>query len=57
MLLDAEWLALADGPTEVHEATVAKQVLKDYQPAPDLFPSQHIPRLARAARKKLTVGD
>ena len=57
MLLDAEWLALADGPTEVHEATLAKQVLKGYRAAPDLFPSQHVPRLARAARAKLAVDD
>ena len=55
MLIDAEWLALADGPTEVHEATLAKQLLKGYQPAPDVFPSQHIPRLTEAAREKLAA--
>jgi acyl-CoA dehydrogenase len=45
-------LALADGPTEVHKVTVAKQVLKGYQPAPGLFPTEHIPtRLAQARAK------
>lgn len=41
-------LALADGPTEVHKAQVARAYLKNAQPAPGLFPSEHIPtRLAR----------
>lgn len=37
-------LALADGPTEVHRTTIAKQVLKNHRPAEGLFPSEHIPR-------------
>ncbi|KUN57416.1 acyl-CoA dehydrogenase [Streptomyces canus] len=52
LLMEAEWLALADGPTEVHEATLAKRILRDYQPAPDLFPSAHLPRLRQAALAK-----
>ena len=36
-------LALADGPTEVHEAQVAKALLKRGGAAPGLFPSEHIP--------------
>ena len=45
----AEWwagvpsLALADGPTEVHKAQVAKALLKRAPEAPGLFPSEHIP--------------
>jgi acyl-CoA dehydrogenase len=40
-------LALADGPTEVHKAQVAKAYLKNTKPAAGLFPSEHIPtRLA-----------
>jgi acyl-CoA dehydrogenase len=31
-------MGLADGPTEVHKVTVARQVLRDYQPASELFP-------------------
>jgi acyl-CoA dehydrogenase len=52
MLVESEWLALVDGPTEVHEATIAKQLLREVTPAPDLFPSTHLPRLAAAARAK-----
>jgi acyl-CoA dehydrogenase len=45
-------LALADGPTEVHKWTVAKQLLKNYEPAPGLFPTEHIPTRRDAAREK-----
>ena len=54
----AEWwaalpqLALADGPTEVHKATVAKGVLRNYQPAPGLFPTEHVPPRRAAARER-----
>ncbi|MFI8975289.1 acyl-CoA dehydrogenase family protein [Nocardia asteroides] len=55
MLLDAERMGLVDGPTEVHEVTLAKQLLKGYKPAPDVFPSGHLPRLRAAAFAKLGV--
>ena len=45
-------MGIADGPTEVHKVTVAKQVLKDYQPDNDLFPNYHIPRLRDAAKEQ-----
>lgn len=45
-------MGIADGPTEVHKVTVAKQVLKDYRPDNDLFPSYHIPKLREAAQEK-----
>ena len=47
-------LALADGPTEVHRTTIAKQLLKNYTPAEGLFPSEHIPPKLAAARKRYT---
>ena len=32
--------------------TLAKQILKDYAPENDLFPSYHIPRLKAEAEKR-----
>jgi acyl-CoA dehydrogenase len=43
-------MGLADGPTEVHKSTLARQILKDVVPAPGLFPSEHIP----AVRERVT---
>jgi acyl-CoA dehydrogenase len=45
-------MGIADGPTEVHKVTVARQVLKDYKPSEGLFPSMHLPPRQEAARKK-----
>jgi acyl-CoA dehydrogenase len=45
-------MATVDGPTEVHKTSVAKQVLRDYKPAPGLFPTAHLPPRIEAARKK-----
>ena len=52
MLLAASVLGLADGPTEVHKVTAARQLLRDYSPSEGLWPSQHIPRQLAAAREK-----
>ncbi|MEM9034523.1 MAG: acyl-CoA dehydrogenase family protein [Actinomycetota bacterium] len=52
MLISSEVMAIADGPTEVHKVTVARQVLREYEPIDDLFPSKHLPKLRAAAREK-----
>ena len=44
MMLGANVMGLADGPTEVHKVTVARQVLRDYRPSDDLWPTEHRPR-------------
>jgi len=46
-------LGLADGPTEVHKVTLARDVLKGFTPAPDMFPSEHLLRLKAAAEEKV----
>ena len=52
MVTSALVMGIADGPTEVHKVTLAKQVLKDYTPDNDLFPGYHIPKLQEEARKR-----
>jgi acyl-CoA dehydrogenase len=53
MLLASSVLGLADGPTEVHKVTVARQVLRDHRPSDDLWPTRHLPKRLEAARAKL----
>ncbi|HKY13457.1 MAG TPA: acyl-CoA dehydrogenase family protein [Microthrixaceae bacterium] len=55
MLLAGPILGLADGPTEVHKVTVARQVLREYKPSDDLWPSEHRPKKEAAAREKLAA--
>jgi acyl-CoA dehydrogenase len=63
MLLAAEALGIADGPTEVHKITLARQLLRDVEPVEGLWPSQHLPTLREAARERfaealeLAIGD
>jgi acyl-CoA dehydrogenase len=51
MMVGAQVMAIADGPTEVHKITLATQLLKDYQPNEGLWPSAHIPTRRAAARE------
>ena len=51
-VLEGFHMAIADGATEIHKQSVAKQLLKGVEPAPDLFPSIHVPRLEEAADSK-----
>jgi acyl-CoA dehydrogenase len=45
-------MGLADGPTEVHKVTVARQVLRDYRPTEGMWPSGWIPGRIDAARRQ-----
>ncbi|HEY8119748.1 MAG TPA: acyl-CoA dehydrogenase family protein, partial [Myxococcota bacterium] len=52
MLIGAAVMGIADGPTEVHKVTVARQVLREYKGTDDLFPSGHLPTRLAAARER-----
>ena len=46
-------MATADGPSEVHKITVAREVLKAYQPSPDMWPTEFLPRRREEAKATL----
>ena len=45
-------MGLADGPTEVHKVTVARQVLRDYRGTEGMWPTEWIPAKQDAAKEK-----
>ena len=53
MIVGGMALALADGPTEVHKDTVARQLLRQYKAADGMWPSAYLPPKREAAREKL----
>jgi acyl-CoA dehydrogenase len=55
MWMMAPIMSVVDGPTEVHKVTVAREVLKDYQPSPGLWPTAHLPAKREEARQKLAA--
>jgi acyl-CoA dehydrogenase len=52
MVLESFHMGLADGATEVHQITLARQLLAGYKASDDLFPTMHIPKLRAAARQR-----
>ncbi len=50
MWMSGPVMGIADGPSEVHKDTIAKQVLKGYKPHEGLYPSMHLPTRIEAAR-------
>jgi acyl-CoA dehydrogenase len=50
MLMASVTMGIADGPTEVHKGTLAREVLKDYRPAEGDWPSEHFPERRAEAR-------
>jgi acyl-CoA dehydrogenase len=51
-VIESFHMGLADGPTEVHKITVARQVLREKRGTNELFPTQYIPALREAAIAK-----
>lgn len=51
LVMQSFHVGLADGPTEVHKATLVRELLKKYQPENGIFPSYHIPALEERARQ------
>ena len=54
-VLASYFLALADGPTEVHKITVAREVLGGYRAADNPFPAYHLPRVQAEAEAKFAA--
>lgn len=52
MVTGAAVMGLADGPTEVHKTTVAKQVLRGYTGTDGLWPTEWLPGKRDAARAR-----
>jgi acyl-CoA dehydrogenase len=46
-------MGIADGPTEVHKITVAKQVLKQYQPYEGMWPRDFLPERVAEAKERV----
>jgi acyl-CoA dehydrogenase len=53
MYAGAPTMGIADGVDEVHKATVARRVLRDYRPHEGNFPTEFLPYKREDARKKL----
>src|SRR5262249_25906986 len=52
MYAGAPTMGIADGVDEVHKVTVARNVLKSYQPHEGLWPREYIPAKREQARQK-----
>jgi len=52
MVLDSFQVGLADGPTDIHKVTLAKQLLRGREHSQGLFPDYHIPARRAAALAK-----
>jgi acyl-CoA dehydrogenase len=52
MVHGAAVMGLADGPTEVHKVTVAREVIRGYKASDDLWPTEWIPGKLEAAKAK-----
>ena len=55
MVLESFHMGLADGATEIHKVTAARQLMRRYQPSTELFPPYHLPAVKAAAEKKFAA--
>ena len=55
MMANAQVMAIADGPTEVHKITLARQLVRQYAAVDGLWPSGHLPARRAAARARYAV--
>jgi hypothetical protein len=53
MYASAPVMGIADGVDEVHKATVARRVLRDYRPHDGYWPTEYIPAKREEARRRL----
>lgn len=51
-IINSYHVGLADGPTEVHKVTVARQVLREYEAGDEIFPRAYRPYMREKARQK-----
>jgi acyl-CoA dehydrogenase len=51
-VLESYHMGLADGATEVHKATLARQILAGITPSTTLFPEYHVVEERRRARER-----
>lgn len=52
MLLRGFIMGVADGPDEVHKVTIARQLLRAHSATSSDFPTEHVPAVVLAARRK-----
>jgi acyl-CoA dehydrogenase len=57
MIINSFHVALADGPTEVHKVTIAREVLKGFKPAANPFPDYIGHELDARARAKFGLSS
>ena len=53
MWWSAPIMSVVDGPTEVHKVTVAREVLKNYEPSDDLWPTQMMDKRMERAQQRM----
>jgi acyl-CoA dehydrogenase len=51
----APLMGIMDGPTEVHQSSIARRVLRQYEPATGPWPTEYLPDKIAAAREKFGV--